>query len=201
MSSRLTIASTLLAAAALLALSGCAGGEATPAISASGTDATEPDEAGADGEIGPDCLIGDWYIENDEMQGFYDALAESTDSPVGFDITGGTGLSFTATEYTYTPDFGLELTVSGIDASGVITGQVIGDYEASETVITTSHEESNVELIVTIAGVAQDGTDLFGDILRSAPINSAPYECGPNGPIIGFETSGERHSVHLTARG
>jgi hypothetical protein len=204
MSSRLPVASTALAAATLILLSGCASGTPTSAGSASpGASVGETDDAATEEEAtlsGPDCLIGDWYIENDQMQGFYDALAEASGSPVDFNITGGTGLSFTGTEYTYTPEFELTLSLSGIDGSGAITGQVTGDYEATESTITTAHEESNVELIIVVGGVTQDGAGLFGDILRSAPINSAPYECSPEGPIIDFETSGDRHSVQLTAR-
>jgi len=204
MSSRLPAASTALAAATLILLSGCASGTPTSAGSASpGASVGETEDAATEEDAtpsGPDCLIGDWYIENDQMQGFYDALAASTGSGITFQIAGGTGLSFTETSYTYTPEFELTLLISGLEGSGTITGQVTGDYEATQSTITTAHEESNVELVVNVGGVVQDGAGLFGDIISSAPINSAPYECTPEGPLVGFETSGDRHNVQLTAR-
>ena len=207
MSSRLPTASFALVGAAVVLLSGCAAfssvgsGVGTSATPGAENPAADPaPEPATDPAQSADCLIGDWYIENDEMQGFYDALATSVDGGVSFDISGGTGLSFTATDYTYTPEFELKLSVSGLSGTGVITGEVTGDYTAADGVITTAFEESNVALTVKVGGVTQDGTELFGDILRSAPINSAPFECTPAGPIIGLDTGGDRHSVQLTPR-
>jgi len=151
------------------------------------TDASTPVEPEDETVSGPECLIGDWYIAEDQMQSFYSAVSGANE---GLDISveGGTGLSFTDTTYTYTPDFMIILEVSGTGGEGSITGAISGDYEAGDTVITTSHEESDIAMTVTVGGVSIDGTDLTEGFLNSAPINSAPYECGSDGPVIQFNT-------------
>lgn len=161
---------------------------------ASETDAT--DDTSEEAASAPECLIGDWYIAEDQMQSFYSAVSGSND---GLDISveGGTGLSFTDTGYTYTPDFAILLQVAGTEGKGSITGGVVGDYSATEAEITTSHDVSDVSVSVTVSGVTMDGTDLFGDFMASAPINSAPYECGPEGPIILFDTGDDNPRVPI----
>ena len=54
--------------------------------------------------------------------------------------------------------------------------------------ITTSQEVSDIAVTVTVSGVTVDGTDLTNSFLADAPINSAPYECGAEGPVIQFST-------------
>ncbi|MEL0627663.1 hypothetical protein V6245_11990 [Salinibacterium amurskyense] len=163
---------------------------------ASETDASAPAEPEEEMVSGPECLIGDWYITEDQMQGFYSAVSGTTE---GLDISveGGTGLSFTDTTYTYTPDFTILLEVAGSEGVGSITGAIDGDYEASDTVITTSHDESDIAMTVTVGGVSVDGTDLTEGFLNSAPINSAPYECGTDGPIIQFSTGDDSPTVAM----
>jgi len=178
-----------IAAVSLLslgALSACATPTTDPPTPGAGGESAAPDP-GEESASGPECLVGDWYIAEDQMQAFYTAVSATND---GLDITvdGGTGLSFSAATYTYTPDFAIVLQVAGAEAEGSISGGISGDYSATEAEITTSHEVSNVALSVTVSGITIDGTELVGDILASAPINSAPYECGDVGPIISFDT-------------
>lgn len=151
------------------------------------TDASAPAEPEEEMVTGPECLIGDWYIAEDQMQGFYGAVS-GTNEGLNISVEGGTGLSFTESAYTYTPDFTILLEVVGSEGVGSITGAVSGDYEATESVITTSHDESNIAVTVSVGGVSVDGTDLTQGFISSAPINSAPYECGADGPIIQFAT-------------
>ncbi|MGV8970317.1 MAG: hypothetical protein ACOH1J_07705 [Microbacteriaceae bacterium] len=203
MSSRHPVLSTTLIGATFLLLSGCAG--TLPGALSTAAPSSTPEAAASAEEValsGPECLVGDWYIENDQMQAFYDALAANVagGSGITFDITGGTGLSFADTTYVYTPEFTLGLVVSGITGSGTITGAVSGDYSATDDSITTAFNTSDVALTISVGGVVQDGAGLFGDILSSDPINDAPYECSPAGPIIGFDTGGDRFNVQLTPR-
>ncbi|MGV8913308.1 MAG: hypothetical protein ACOH14_11910 [Rhodoglobus sp.] len=164
---------------------------ATPTPEAE-TDAAAP--VSEEAATGPECLIGDWYIAEDQMQAFYSAVSDS------ISVRGGTGLAFTDTTYAYTPDFAIIVQVGGAEGEGSITGGVTGDYVANETEITTSHDVSDVSVTVAVSGVTMDGTDLFGDFLSSAPINSAPYECGADGPILQFATgdSTPRVPIQLT---
>ncbi|WP_010205393.1 hypothetical protein [Salinibacterium sp. PAMC 21357] len=153
-------------------------------------------------ETGPECLIGDWYIAQDQMQAFYSAVSTSSEG-VNITVDGGTGLTFTESTYAYTPDFSILLTVAGADGVGSITGGVTGDYTANDTEITTSHDVSAVAVSVTVSGVTIDGTDLFGAFMSSAPINSAPYECTADGPVLQFATgeSSPRVPIQLTPAG
>lgn len=193
------LASTLpVLALAALALAGCTGApeERAPEEAASAAPSAAPEEEAA--ASGPECLIGDWYISQDQMQSFYDAV--SADNGVAITIEGGTGLAFAESTYTYTPEFLLKLDVSGVTGTGTITGGISGDYTADESTITTSHDVSDVALTVDVGGQVVDGATLFDSILASTPINSAPYECGADGPVIQFDTGSGRVPIQLTER-
>lgn len=193
---RLALALPVLSLAAL-ALAGCsAASESTPGGAATTAPTTAPEEEAA--ASGPECLIGDWYITQEQMQSFYDAVSAANELAITID--GGSGLAFTESTYTYTPEFTLRLTVAGLEGTGTITGGISGDYTADESTITTAHEVSDVTLTVDVAGQVIDGTDQFGAILASAPINSAPYECGAEGPVIQFDTGSGRVPIQLTER-
>jgi len=194
-----------LAAVSLLSvgvLTGCTPPPAEPGTPADEPDATASEAPEEEAASGPECLIGDWYIAEDQMQKFYTALSNANE---GLDIavSGGTGLAFTDTTYTYTPDFSIILQVSGAEGEGSITGGINGDYSATDSEITTSHEESNIAMTVTVSGITIDGTDLTKSFLASAPINSAPYECGDEGPVLQFDTGegNPRVPIQLTAAG
>lgn len=171
----------------LVALTACAPPTADPGESAEETDAAAPAEPEEEAVSGPECLIVDWYIAEDQMKAYYAALS-AANAGLDIGVEGGTGLSFTESTYAYTPDFSILVQVSGAEGTGTITGGVTGDYSATENEITTSHDVSDVALSVTVSGITVDGAGLFDSILDSAPINSAPYECGADGPIIQFKT-------------
>ncbi|MBH0099946.1 hypothetical protein I6E68_12465 [Salinibacterium sp. NSLL150] len=186
----------------LATLTACASPSDEPTATDAAVDATAPEEVEEEAATGPECLIGDWYIAEDQMQSFYSAVSGTNE---GLDITveGGTGLAFTATSYTYTPDFAILLQVAGTEGTGAITGGISGEYSATETVITTSQEVSDIAVTVTVSGVTMDGADLTNSFLASAPINSAPYECGAEGPLLQFSTGEGKPTVpiQLTAAG
>lgn len=194
--SRLFLAVPVLALA--VGLVGCTAAPATDPGSdpeASSAPSTAPEEEAVAG--GPECLVGDWYITQEEMQGFYDVV--TAESGAGFTVDGGTGLTFTESTFTYTPQFTLALDFAGNAGTGTIVGAISGDYTADDTVITTTHETSDVVLTVEIGGVVQDATALFGEIMAASPINTAPYECNADGPLIQFDTGGgTRTPVQLT---
>lgn len=190
----------LIPAVALFALAGCASpGEAGPTETPSGTSGeASGGESTEEGE-GGDCLVGDWFITEDQMDLYYDAIESEG---VEFDIDGGTGLSFTDTRYEYTPEFTLNLLItSGVSGEGTITGSISGDYSTEDGLITTEHDTNDTALVVTVSGVTIDGTGLFDDFLSSAPINSAPFECNDGVPTIMFEAGDSpRVPVTLTPR-
>jgi hypothetical protein len=186
-----------------LALFGCTQSATSSTGSTAGSSSSGESGAESAAEVealsGPECLIGDWYIEQDQMQVFYDALGAANGN-LDFTIDGGTGLSFTESSFSYTPEFTLLLTVAGIDGTGTISGAIGGEYTADEAVITTAQETNDTSLTVTVGGVTQDGGALFGSLLAASPIHSAPYECTAQGPLIQFDTGDDRVPVQLTAR-
>jgi hypothetical protein len=194
--SQRSAAALSLSTIALLGLAACA----TPADSAATPAGVEPSATTEEQPlVGPACLVGDWYIEQDQMQVFYDALG-AENGGLDMQIEGGTGLRFDDDTFEYRPDFTLLLTVSGLEGTGAITGSIGGQYEADASQITTSQETNDTELVVTVGGVTQDGSGLFGSLLASSPIHSAAYECTAAGPLIQFDTGGAPVGVQLTAR-
>jgi len=190
------VASILLG---VLATAGCAAPSAPSGESSGSATPTPTSEAPPEVVSGPDCLIGDWFIAQDQLQAFYDGLSAETGGLV-FTIDGGTGLSFTDTTFAYTPEFSLRLEIAGIAGTGTIVGAIAGAYTADDATITTSQETSDVVLTVDVGGTVQDGTGLFDGFLASSPINSSPYECTTAGPIIQFSTGENRVPVQLVAR-
>lgn len=185
----------------ILLLAGCAApateAEPTPTAGASSGSSEETTEDAV--ASGPECLIGDWYIAEDQMQSFYDAAIGTDGAKIL--VEGGTGLSFAQTTYTYAPEFAITLVVAGTEARGSITGTVTGDYSAESGVITTAYDESSVSLPIEVGGTVIDGSDLFGDFMSTSPINSAPYECTAAGPILMFDGGASgRVPMQLTKR-
>ena len=197
-------ASLAFTAVALLALAGCTTGDSTEAevdpeapISGEGV---ETDAPPAD-PLDPACLIGDWVLTQDQMQSFYDAVASEAEG-ITFTAEGEAGLSFTATNYRWTPEFTLNLEVAGLEGQGVTTGTLGGTYTASEGVITTTVGDNNLAATLTINGATQDGSDLLGSFISSDPINNTPYDCSdPNAPVLQFETATGRTPIVLARAG
>lgn len=134
---------------------------------------------------GPECLIGEWQISESEMTKFYNAVGEATGTT--YTITGDTGLTFTADEFSYTPDFAMTMTTAGVELDATISGAISGTYEAADDVITTDVTSSDARVVVTLDGVEQDVTEQFGDAVTGAPFNNSPYTCNAEGPLIGFD--------------
>lgn len=145
------------------------------------TAAPDDDAVAADD---PACLVGDWLITEDSMQAFYDSM----DAPATFTVNGDTGLAFRADDtYEYTPGFTLEIDMGGMIASGTLTGSIAGSYETADGVITTSNEDNDIDLTVSAGGTTMDGSDLGEGFLSSSPVNSADFECTPEGPVLTWQ--------------
>lgn len=191
-------ASLALTAVALLVLAGCTPGDSTDAETDPSDGVSTESEAPSTGPLDPACLIGDWVLTQDQMQSFYDAVASEADG-ITFTAEGQAGLSFTATDYRWTPEFTLSLEVAGLEGQGVTTGTLGGTYIASEGVITTTVGDNNLAATLTINGATQDGSELLGAFITSDPINDTPYDCtDPDAPVLQFETATGRTPVVLT---
>jgi hypothetical protein len=197
-------AAVAVTVAGVLALAGCGapsgGAEPEPADDAAVEEPTAPEEEPTD-PTDPACLVGDWQIAQDQLQSFYDTLSSEVEG-VDFTIEGGTGLSFTADEYRYTPAFTLLLEIEGgASGEGVTSGSLGGTYTAEDGVITTTLADNDLAVAITVAGQTLDGSDLLGSFIESDPINQAPFDCSTGSPVLQFETSTGRTPVVLTPAG
>lgn len=198
---RTALASTAIA---ILLLAGCSAGDETePEVdpTAAEVDATDGDDTPSSDPLDPACLIGDWVLSQDQMQSFYDAVASETEG-ITFTAEGSAGLSFTATDYRWTPEFTLTLDISGLEGQGITTGTLGGTYVAAAGVITTTVADNNLSGTVSVNGVTQDGSELLGAMIASDPINDTPYDCSdPDAPVLQFETATGRTPIVLARAG
>ncbi|OYX53347.1 MAG: hypothetical protein B7Y93_07785 [Micrococcales bacterium 32-70-13] len=190
--------------AALLLLVGCttsSEGDLAVDPGAAASEEAEAPEAALD-PTDPACLIGDWRITQEALQGFYDGVSGSTEG-LAFTVEGDTGLSFTADSYVYTPAFTLLLDIASVQGQAVTTGSIGGGWVGAEGVITTTVRDNSLSTIVTIAGVTQDASSQLGAIIASDPISNAPFDCSdPDAPVLQFDIGGgARTPVELTPVG
>ncbi len=161
---------------------------------------TEPDESNTDDEAesGGECIVGDWVIDQAEMQGYYNALAANAGGlDMTFAIDGQTLMSFTDDgTLTYVPAFTLQLETGGIAGDGIAGGQLTGTYALEDGLITTEITDNGLTIEVTVSGITMTEAE-FGDAFSSIPIASAPYHCTDEGPVIEFQTGGPAHLVQL----
>jgi hypothetical protein len=184
------------ATAALLSLAGC--GPAAPSEPVAGPSA-EPGEPTPEALSlePPQCLVGDWYISQEELQVFYDSVSEATDGAVSFIADGDTGLSFDGGGFAYTPDLVLTISTPATEGVATLSGTISGAYDADTTMITTTNETVEVDYDYVVDGVSQDASTIFGGALLGAPINGGDYECTPAGPLISFDNGFGRVPVQL----
>jgi len=193
---------TALALFGALGLAGCAPIEGTPRPIEDGPGGEPPDEPAGDGglttDVGGECLVGNWRFSQDELQGFYTAIGDASDLDVSID--GTAEIEFTETTYEYRIDFTLSFPLPNAgEASGTASGSVTGAYTATDGVITTVYDESNVTLSAEIAGIPMDLTDLENEIISEHPVNEATYHCEDGAPVINFVIPDGTHPVRLTA--
>ena len=170
------------ATAALRALTACSVGEPTEAE----PDGAPDPEASASSDpvdpTDPGCLVGDWRIAQDQMQVFYDAVSAASEG-LALTIVGDTGLSFTDTEYLYTPGFTLQLEVAGLVGEGVTTGSIGGTWTADAGVITTAVGDNSLSTIVTtFSGASSPATP---SMRRRSTAATPPRRCCNSTPGAG----------------
>lgn len=183
---------------AMLALAGCT--PAGPATPVAGPDAESPTAEALNLEP-PTCLIGDWYISQDELQVFYDSVSDATDGAVSFVADGDTTLSFDGAEFAYTPDLVLTISTPATEGVATLAGTISGEYAADQTTVATSNETVDVTYDYVVGGVTQDASVIFGNALLGSPINGGTYECTPAGPLISFDNGFGRVPVQLVPAG
>jgi hypothetical protein len=166
---------------------------ATPPTSGPGVIDPTPEAA-----TGPECLIGQWRITQDQLQFFYDSVSADTADDIAYLVTGETGLDFDGTHYSYSPDLSLSIRADGLEGVGYLHGTIEGTYTTDASTIETTTESTNVSYVFSMGGVEQDASDAFAEALQSAPINGGAYECTAAGPIIQFDNGYARVPIQLT---
>lgn len=158
------------------------------------TDATTTTESTAPTTVAPpdrgECLVGDWIVTQEQMNGFYDGLMSTVDAPIGIDATGQAGLFFRADgTYGWAPDFDLVVDVSGQGGVGRTGGSIAGTWSASSGMVTTANDVNAIELSITVNGITFEGSDLANGILTSSPVSGVRYSCAGPTPVIDFKTA------------
>jgi cysteine synthase len=177
--------------------------EPAPAPETAPEPAPEPESEPEAAESGSDdCLVGAWRITEAEMNAYYDALeanlASAGPAPT-FDIAGEVLLTLTPTDYIYIADFDLTLDLLGQTGTGVASGTASGTWSSADSIITTELGSSDLDVVVTVAGITLSGSDFANGLLDSVPINNASFNC--DGPTVSFqagELATTRHDVTLT---
>ena len=158
----------------------------------SGQIAPEPDVDGA-------CLVGEWVVTEEEMNKFYDAIESTVDAPLALAVEGSAPLVFRADgTYRWDPEFTLTVEVAGTSGTGEATGDITGNWSASEGVLTTDSDVNALEVSITVGGVTIAGDDLANGLLDSSPINGVTYSCDGPAPMLDFLTGDPEVTVPIT---
>lgn len=149
---------------------------------------TEPAPS-AEPDVDGSCLVGEWVVSEEEMNKFYDGIEETVDAPLTLSVEGSAPLTFNADgTYRWDPDFILTVEVAGTGGTGEASGDITGNWSASEGVLTTESDINALEVSITVAGVTIDGADLANGFLNSSPINGVTYSCEGPMPVLDFLT-------------
>jgi hypothetical protein len=146
-----------------------------------------------------DCLVGDWVVTEEQMDGFYSGLMSTLEAPLTIDTVGSAPLTFAADgTYEWAPGFTLTVEVAGATGSGEVSGTITGNWTATEGVVTTSSDLNALVVSITVNGVVFDGADLANGLLNSTPINGVTYSCDGPTPVLDFKTADPSVTVPVT---
>ena len=161
--------------------------------------ATDPVGTEAAGES--DCLVGDWVVDEEQMNSFYSALTSTMDAPIMINVVGVAPLSFAADgTYGWAPDFALMIEVAGQRGTGVTGGTITGDWTAVDGVVTTSSDVNALTMSITVGGSVVDGSSIGNGLLNSSPINGVTYSCDGATPVLDFMTGDPAVTVPVTLK-
>ena len=146
-----------------------------------------------------DCLVGDWVVTQDEMNGYYDSLMSTMDAPLTIDVVGSAPLSFAADgTYGWAPDFALAVEIMGQRGTGDTGGTINGNWTADDGVVTTASDVNALTVSISVGGVTMAGDDFANGLLNSSPINGVTYSCDGPTPVLDFMTGDDAVTVPVT---
>ncbi|MBN9605395.1 MAG: hypothetical protein J0G30_02150 [Actinomycetales bacterium] len=142
------------------------------------------------------CLVGDWVVDEQQLNTFFDAVETENAGSVQFEATGQSGLSFDGARYSYTPDISLAMRIADVTGTGTIAGTVTGDYAVDGENLSTSNDTSDIDPTITVGGMPMSATELFDPAIFEHPIADGPFVCGAGLLVVQFSTGSG--SVPLT---
>ena len=171
-----------IAAAAMLALSGCAGGTAPAGGSAANpnesTAATSPAPADEPEFDLAECLVGSWTLPEDQVVAFYSAAASGIPE-LSFAPFGTLGLNLGADgAYTYLPAFGfvlkLDLGFGTLEPRAEVTGDVTGTWSTDGDVLVLSQANSSLVVSAVLDGQPLDVAGATDALIEASPMLTPP---------------------------
>ena len=171
-----------IAAAAMLALSGCAGGAtpgagsaASPSESPAATSPAPADEPEFDFD---ECLVGSWTLPEDQVIAFYSAAASGIPE-LSFEPFGTLGLNLGADGgYTYLPAFGfvlkLDLGFGTLEPRADVTGDVTGTWGTDGDVLVLSQANSSLVVSAVLDGQPLDVAGATDALIEASPMLTPP---------------------------
>jgi hypothetical protein len=174
---------------------------ATPTTAAAAPAATEPPSTEAVPEPDADgaCLVGEWVVTEEEMNKFYDGVESTVEAPLALSVEGSGTISIRADgTYRWGPEFIVTVEVAGTSGTGDATGDITGNWSASDGVLVTESDVNAMEVSITVGGVTVAGDDLANGLLDSSPINGVTYSCDGPAPVLDFLTGDPEVTVPIT---
>ena len=157
-------------------------------------DAEDDESAG-----GADCLVGSWEASPDQILEYYADLLPAEISVVS--ASAPYTLTFDAESYEWLPAGTQVMDIAGTQGTADIGGNITGNYAVDGDVITTSLNEPNISIQVTVQGVTVDGSDFGASILESAPINDATFDCSSGDLVLATDNGGVQGTLELSRAG
>jgi hypothetical protein len=173
----------------------------TTAAAAAVTDppATDPPMTVAAADTDGSCLVGEWVVTEEEMNKFYGAIEATIDVPLTLEVEGSAPLTLSVDgTYRWDPEFTLVVEVAGTVGTGEASGDITGDWSATEGVLTTASDVNALEVFITVGGVTIEGDDIANGFLNSSPINGVTYACDGPAPVLDFNTGDPKVTVPIT---
>ena len=184
---RTALALTALALSGVL-LTACTGGppapvatESEPAASPSSDPGFAPDD--------PACLVGEWAMDEERLQAFYDnitALMGATG--MAYTPTGSAGLTFRDDgTFSWVPDTIIETRVSGVEMVVTLSGTIDGTYTVADGMIATDNESTEGLIVEATANDMPVDASAVAEQIAFAPVSNAAYTCTAD--LLTLETS------------
>ncbi len=151
-----------------------------PATSAAPTTAPAPPPATAS------CPQGTWIGSSAELQKFYDAIGAASGGTIT--VRGQVLLELTPDgTVRWTPqDWGITATFAGVASDASLTGTISGTYTVDGDMLTTTNVDNQLEVQVTVNGVAIDAQGALAEAFAEFPINDSTYACTADGLVLGL---------------